>query len=82
MKRIYLMQRHAERQAALSRAQREKEAKERLRERACEAAAARAKAERQLQEALAEVPALSLNCVATSDNTRCLGTHADAHLPA
>ena len=56
MKRIYLMQRHAEKQAALARAQREKEAKDRLREQATEAAAQRARAERQLQEALAEVP--------------------------
>ncbi len=56
MKRIYLMQRHAEKQAALTRAQREKEAKDRLREQATEAAAQRARAERQLQEALAEVP--------------------------
>lgn len=55
LKRIYLMQRHAEKQAALTRAQREKEAKDRLREQAMEAAAQRAKAERQLQEALAEV---------------------------
>ena len=55
MKRIYLMQRHAEKQAALARAQREKEAKDRLREQATEAAAQRARAERQLQEALAEV---------------------------
>ena len=55
MKRIYLMQRHAEKQAALTRAQREKEAKDRLREQATEAASQRARAERQLQEALAEV---------------------------
>ncbi|CAL5228929.1 g12157 [Coccomyxa viridis] len=54
MKRIYLMQRHAEKQAALARTQREKEAKDRLREQATEAAAQRARAERQLQEALAE----------------------------
>ena len=58
MKRIYLMQRHAEKQAALSRAQAEKEEKDRLRQRAMEAAAQRARAERQLQEALAEVRAL------------------------
>ena len=55
MKRIYLMQRHVEKQAALARAQREKAAKDRLREQATEAAAQRARAERQLQEALAEV---------------------------
>ena len=55
MKRIYLMQRHAEQQAALTRAQLEKEGKDRLRQRAMEAAAQRARAERQLQEALAEV---------------------------
>ena len=55
MKRIYLMQRHAEQQAALTRAQAEKEGKDRLRQRAMEAAAQRARAERQLQEALAEV---------------------------
>lgn len=57
MKRIYLMQRHAEQQAALTRAQAEKEGKDRLRQRAMEAAAQRARAERQLQEALAEVHA-------------------------
>ena len=60
MKRIYLMQRHAEKQAALTRAQREKEAKDRLREQAMEAAAQRANAERQLQEALAEVNPVAL----------------------
>ena len=60
MKRIYLMQRHAEKQAALARAQREKETKDRLREQATEAAAQRARAERQLQEALAEVPSTSI----------------------
>jgi len=60
MKRIYLMQRHAEKQAALTRAQREKEAKDHLREQAMEAAAKRANAERQLQEALAEVNPVAL----------------------
>ena len=60
MKRIYLMQRHAEKQAALARAHHEKEAKDRLREQAMEAAAQRANAERQLQEALAEVNSVAL----------------------
>ena len=69
MKRIYLMQRHAEQQAALTRAQAEKEGKDRLRQRAMEAAAQPARAERQLQEALAEVralPAMSLSTFAAA----------------
>lgn len=61
LRKVHQMQRQAEKQLALHRAQAEKEEKDRLRALAQEALSRKARAERQLQEALVEVriPCLS-----------------------